>query len=115
MRLAPERVVEAYQKCGMKPRKGLYYLRNQDGTECCCGLTAVALAGGNFYSDLDELTTIDLSEHLGLDMHYACGFTIGFDTDGEFDSDPHYGPKTLEGVEDGKAAWTALVNAGLAQ
>ena len=68
--LTVERVVQAYEKTGLKPATGLYYQTLGDGTRCACGLGAVAVAEGAC-----EFGRFDV-DRLG-----TCYFVEGFDFD----------------------------------
>ncbi len=112
-RITPTQVVESYRRCGMRPTRGLFYARNTDGSERCCGLVAVALAN-DYYGDLDEVCTSELGQFLQIPAKYARGFQIGFDNgriedyclDSQYDT-------MKNGADDAKAAYDALVTAGL--
>lgn len=99
LRVTPEEVVDAYRKTGMRPIRGAW----RNGRECGCPLAALALAaeaGSPVFWSLERFGS-----------HYAVGFINGVDKP---DQDTVFNPRWDIGFKDGKAAWAAVVAAGLA-
>jgi len=102
MRLTPELVREAYEKTNITPIKEDYGYLTDEG--CAgCGITAVlSHIKGEFTvpEDYEEAARL-----LGCSNEYASGFVRGFDGD----QSEHATGDTALGMEDGNAAWEAVI------
>lgn len=112
-RIDPSTVPDLYRRVGMRPKKRIY--RNEDNCGCIIGALAadrgvdLMVISGNGFED----TAQSLG---GLTGSYVYGLTLGFD--GASDArcrllDHQNESDHLAGHADGKAAWEALVEAGM--
>lgn len=133
-RITPEEVVAAYRKTGLRPVRRISAERRFDDGFCVndeiaplCGCALVAIATANGARDLDpiqlpesEILNAACEEVFGvrwddLDGHeYAAGFLGGFDGRARV-LWVVVGTPSEQGYDDGRAAWAAVVEAGLVQ
>jgi hypothetical protein len=107
-RITPEIALKAYLDQDMIPIRE-EWCEIRDGRKCGCGLTAVyASRVENGFADVEqaEHPTSLLREGLELSGSYIRGFIAGFD--GEDLS-------TIDGYEDGRAAWEAVKHLAAAE
>lgn len=114
-RITPEEVVEAYRKTGAKPCPNVYLVFTDN--EClACGLGAVLLA------EREQEAIAAVREGGGslpmiwdmVGAAYEEGFSGGFDPR-PFPAPEGPGERIQQGYEDGRAAWEAVVAAGLVE
>lgn len=104
-RITPEQVVHAYLETGLRPTQGAWFHNG-----CGCGVFAVCAP--SFIGDPDDFDEPIAVGILGLPQMYMRGFTNGFDGQGRIEL------KSADwqaGYDDGKAAWKAVVAAGLVE
>jgi hypothetical protein len=108
-RITPEMVIEAYRKTGLNPVRGDYF----PITGYACALGALYVAEGKYRSDRNlhlNSTFCSLHSQYVYGSEYCVGFVNAFD--GEEILWPE-NDEYVAGYEDGRAAWNAIVEAGL--
>lgn len=118
-RIAGEPVVEAFREIGMKPARKVFMTPDKTA---CCALTALAIKArgmAHIAGDYD-FVGVRVVSCLPLPVDYRVGFMYGWNgprwmeglTYGDSCSDPE---RFLEGSTEGRNAWAAVVEAGLAE
>ena len=114
-RIRPEQVVEA--ALAIRPR-GWRVIRGWTfrvggccGRGGCCGLGALWLAEETDPPDMFPMAAI--AKKFGIDPFYAQAFGCGFDGNDDSDHRARACPTETTGMDDGRAAWAAVVAAGL--